>query len=368
MFEEITILKYSFNPLGGLEKQALLISEHLLKQGLNVTILTTSKQNFPKGVIPFFIHKGPPLSFFRLFYWHIRSKFFIKKTKPSLVLALDRTTSQTHIRAGNGVHKAYLENKKKYTGILKNLLDFFNPLNMLINYLEKKAFLTSKIIVNSNMVKDEIIKYYSTPRDKIFVIHNGVEWEKNKESFDKWPEKKLGLLKKLSLNEKPIFLFCGNGYERKGLTLLLKALSLIKQDFHLLIIGKDKKQKKFQQLAASLKLENKTTFLGFQKDLLPYYQLADTFVLPSYYDPFANTTLESLSLGLFNITSKQNGAHEIINKENGIVLESLDVSSLHLALLEALKYQKLKKALLVRNSIKHLDIKNQLKELEKVFL
>lgn len=366
MPKEITILKYSFNPFGGLEKQALLISNAFLEKGYKVSILTTSKEKIP-SINSFIIKKGPPFALLRLFYWQILSSRYVEKNKPSIVLALDRTTNQTHLRAGNGVHRAYLNNRKKFNNFFKNLSIFLNPLHRAILYLEKKAFRNSslkKIIVNSQMVKDEITKYYKVPGEKITVIHNGVEWRKNQIDFEKWQEKKIQFLKNFGLKEKHVFLFCGNGYERKGLKLLLQALSSLQEDFYLLVVGKDKKLKKYQTLAQDLNIEKKVIFFGFQNELKPFYQVSDTFVLPSLYDPFANTTIEALSFGLFNITSRENGASEILNKENGIILESLDVINLALALKKAILLPKTSdRALKIRNSIKHLEAKKQLNEL-----
>lgn len=367
--KEILILKYDFNPSGGLEKQALFIARALQENGFSVSILTTKPKTELDLKIDFhFIKRFPFFSFLRSIYWQYKTTQFIKKNSPSIVLGLDRTINQTHIRAGNGVHKAFL-NLRKRKNFFQKISLRLNPLHLFLLYVEKKAFtnpLLKKIIVNSRMVKEELFKYYKIDEKKIEVIHNGVEWKNHEEDFLKGFEKKDSLLNKYNFKNTHHFLFCGNGYDRKGLALLLKAASLIKKDFHISIVGKDKEINKYQKMARELKLEEKTTFFGYQNNLILLYQICDTFVLPTYYDPFANTSLEALSFGIFNITSKTNGASEIINEENGIILERLDEEHLSDALNRALDHPKTyKSAIKIRNSVKHLDLENQLNKFVK---
>ena len=67
-----------------------------------------------------------------------------------------------------------------------------------------------------------------------------------------------------------------------------------------------------QALAAKLNIQRRVTFFGPQKEIRPFYQFADALVIPSFYDPFANVTVEALAMGLFVVSSKSNGGHEIL--------------------------------------------------------
>lgn len=367
------ILKNSFNSLGGLEKQTLHICNYLLQKGYKVTLITNKinndeiLKNINLVVTKSCFKKAFFFTFLKILYFDLFTARWIKKYKPNIVLGIDRTSNQTHIRAGNGVHRAFLEKKKRY---LKRsfLLDKLNPLNWLILKIEKKSFenpLLKKIIVNSQMVKDEILKYYAVSPSKILMIHNGTEWEKYEQPFLESFQIQQDLKKRFNIDPNRFtFLFVGNGYKRKGADLLIKAASLIDMDFHIIFIGKEKRINKYEKLANSLNV-NKITFLGYQTDLVSYYQMADCFILPTIYDPFSNVILEALSMGLYSITSKENGAHEIINEQNGAIIKNFNIDEIANLMKLAIRCPKEKKrALMIRESIKNLTISSQI---EKVY-
>jgi len=61
----------------------------------------------------------------------------------------------------------------------------------------------------------------------------------------------------------------------------------------------------------------------------PLYAAADCFILPTRYDPFPNTVLEALAMGLPAIVGQRSGAAEVLRQgENGWICEPGDVSGL----------------------------------------
>ncbi len=241
----------------------------------------------------------------------------------------------------------------------------FNPLHQTILRLEKESFEhpgLQKLYTNSHMVKQEILSLYKTDPKKIHVVHNGVEWHEMQSAFDAWEEKR-------ETTFAYRFLFIGHNYQRKGLKPLLQALALLgNRDFTLTVIGKDRNIDTFKSLARHLGLENKVSFLGSRTDIAHFYQQSDCLVIPSFYDPFANVTLEALAMGLYVVSSKTNGGHEILTSENGAVIEDLtDPSSVATALEQALKRPKMRaSAHKIRDSVKHLDFAQQLSVLTQL--
>ena len=86
-------------------------------------------------------------------------------------------------------------------------------------------------------------------------------------------------------------------------------------------------------------LENQVIFAGFQKDINPFYQTADLFVLSSNYEGFGNVLLEALINGV-NIVSTdcKSGPGEILsNGKYGKLVPVNDVEALASGIIEVLK-------------------------------
>ncbi len=285
---------------------------------------------------------------------------WIREHQPEIVFGMDRNRTQTHLRAGNGVHAAYLQSRLFAEGKRKTFLCRFNPLHRKILELEKEGFENpslQKLFTNSHMVSSEILNTYNVQQEKVKVVHNGVEWVEMEPAFALWEERK---------NQPFQFLFIGHGYLRKGLERLLTGLSLLKtQEFHLTVIGRDKNMALFREQARRLKLQERITFIGPTTDVIPYYQQSDCLVIPSFYDPFANVTVEALAMGLFVVSSRHNGGSEVLTSETGVVIEDLlNDDSVKTALEQAMKCPKTRQsAIHIRQSVKHLDFANQLTRL-----
>ncbi|MBM3184580.1 MAG: glycosyltransferase family 4 protein [Chlamydiae bacterium] len=352
---KIVFLKRHLNQGGGLEKYAMRIANAFIQRGNDVTFLTSkSSVKTPHFILP--TPRYLP-GFLQIALFDRKVNSWISQNKVDLIFGLDRNRNQTHFRAGNGVHAAYLKSRIKAEGTLKYALCKINPLHRTILQIEKEAFESptlQKIFVNSHMVQKEILEYYRVDPKKIEVIHNGVEWKEHEPFFEARKH-----------SDQFRLLFVGNGYKRKGLDILLEALSNWQfKDFHLSVVGKEKNLNRYQWKVKKLSLEKKVSFFGVQKDVIPFYQLADILVIPSFYDPFANVTLEALSFGLFVISSKTNGGHEILTKENGTVLENIDKETMVNALNVSLQHRKtFERAKMIRNSVSHLDFSTQLSKL-----
>ncbi|TAN42965.1 MAG: glycosyltransferase family 1 protein [Nitrospirae bacterium] len=240
------------------------------------------------------------------------------------VISLERTACQDIYRAGEGCHAEWLEIRSRYEPALKRASFKLNPLHRAMLDIEKKLFQNTPLIVaNSNMVKRHIIKHYGVEEARITVIYNGVDLERF--SFQNRDGLRNGLRKDLSMSEDAkIILFVGTGFERKGLKTLIEACSLLKEkNARLIVVGKGKIQKYAKQ-AADSGIGERAIFLDAQKDIERFYAAADLFVLPTLYDPFSNATLEAMASGLAVITTRNNGAAELVAAgQNGFVTEAL---------------------------------------------
>lgn len=234
--------------------------------------------------------------------------------KNKMYFSLERIVCPDVYRAGDGVHKVFLniENKSK-----------LNPLHPIYLFLETRCFNNAKfIIANSNMIKDEIIDTYGIRPNKIDVVYNGVESKTiNHESSFKKLSKEFDIDKNSS-----ILLYVGSGFKRKGVEEFLEIIAKLKnQSVKAFIIGKEKNLEYYQQLSKDLKIDKTVIFTGPRADVDDFYTISDIFLFPTRYEPFSNVVLEAMSFENAVFTTRQNGAHEILTDEY-IMASSKDFS------------------------------------------
>ncbi len=135
-------------------------------------------------------------------------------------------------------------------------------------------------------------------------------------------------------------LLVGNDWRNKGLPCLLEALGkLRKTQIRLLVVGTDAWES-YRETITQLRLEGRVTFLPVRSDVEFYYAAADLYVGPSLEDAFSLPPLEAMACGVPAIVSSQAGVSEIIEHgRNGFVLDDPRDSS-GLAALIAMLYEK----------------------------
>ncbi|MEP6685475.1 MAG: glycosyltransferase family 4 protein [Verrucomicrobiota bacterium] len=223
-------------------------------------------------------------------------------------MSLDRIWRCDVFRAGDGVHRAWLERRKEFATAWQKFARVLNGKHRDLLCLED-ALLgkggASRVIANSRMVADEITRIYGYPSSKIDVVHNGVPVAAFRPNVQRRATERAGL----GLNAEDIaLLFVGSGWERKGLRFALDALEASGSSKVRLFVAGRGNQRKYKSSCAY--------FLGVVHDLRAVYAAADIFILPTLYDPFSNASLEALAAGLPVITTRANGMSEVI--EDGI--------------------------------------------------
>jgi UDP-glucose:(heptosyl)LPS alpha-1,3-glucosyltransferase len=113
-------------------------------------------------------------------------------------------------------------------------------------------------------------------------------------------------------------------FARKGLEPALRALARVAERPVLLVVGKEDPLA-YRRLADELGVAGDVVFAGPTLDPYAFYAASDFFILPTRHDPCSLVVLEALAMGLPVISTKQNGACEIMTTgEHGYVLDSAD--------------------------------------------
>lgn len=316
---------------GGGEGYANNFALQLAKNGHEVHIFSSLLENYPEYVKPHNLEIMRSPKFLRILSFPSRSEKLLRKGKFDIIIGFGGTWYADIYRPGGGTEKGWL---------LQNLnsIDnsFLRRLNMIIRrilpanlagfYVDRRVFKSEKlklVIANSNMVKKDIIHFHGFPEDKIKVVYNGVDLDKYNPVHKKSLREETR--KYFRIDAKEIFiLFIANNFRLKGLHCLIKALAILKTKtkgpFRLIVAGRGKTGK-YIKLAEQSECAENLVFAGQVDSPEKLYAAADIFVHPTFYDPFANVCLEALSSGLPVITTKHNGAGELITDgEEGFVI------------------------------------------------
>ena len=193
-------------------------------------------------------------------------------------------------------------------------------------YAERELYVKDKnYIAIAHSVAKELEEHFGI-RDHVHVIHHGVDSEifKPAETEGEIRDRAKRRAELKIAAEDVVISFVG-AYERKGLAIAIRALAEIKLELRknvkLLAVGGGS-EAGFRELAQSLGVSENVIFVGHQKQIVPYYQIADLFLLPTLYEPFGLVVLEAMACGLAPIVSRIAGASELIKDgESGKLIE-----------------------------------------------
>ncbi|MCS6849677.1 MAG: glycosyltransferase family 4 protein, partial [Gemmataceae bacterium] len=239
---------------------------------------------------------------------------------PDLIsIGFDKTWGQDILYPQGGLHVASAEhNLRKHrrptVRFLARLVKACDPAHWSFSWLERRQYLGPRrplIVVNSHMVQGHCRTYYGL--DDVRVVRSAIDPERFRE-HDR-PRRRVELRERHGIgSEETVALFIAMNYRLKGLEPLLHAVRLLPQDrpFRLLVVGHPHTTP-YQRLARRLGLERRVTFLGPCRDIRDCYFAADFLVHPTFYDPCSLVVLEALACGLPVITSRFNGASELLH-------------------------------------------------------
>jgi glycosyltransferase involved in cell wall biosynthesis len=182
-------------------------------------------------------------------------------------------------------------------------------------YLEGRVYASAKqILVPSRGLATELIQEFPAAAAKTQVLPNAVDVERLERpvSFDRD-----GFRAGLGLeSSEVVFCFAALGhFERKGLPLLIEALSQIESPrAKLLVVGGTKDLiADYRERVSAMRLQQRVVFAGMQPDVRPYLWAADAFAFASAYETFSLVAFEAAAAALPLITPRLHGVEEIVS-------------------------------------------------------
>ncbi|HEY1189395.1 MAG TPA: glycosyltransferase family 4 protein [Gemmata sp.] len=266
----------------------------------------------------------------------------LKRNRHDVSIGFDKTWGQDILYPQGGLHAASAaHNLLKFPGpISRNLAalgKWLDPAAWSFSRLERKQYLGPNrplVIVNSFMVLKHFEQFYGIPPDSVHVIRSAIDpgrfsaddrLKRRHEERGRWtvfPDETVGL-------------FVAMNYRLKGLAPLLNALALVPRDkpFKLVVVGHPKFGR-YKRQAERLGVADRVVFLGHRDDPRDCYFGADFLVHPTFYDPCSLVALEALACGLPVVTTRYNGAGELLTppSDGAVISDPHDAPALAAAM------------------------------------
>ena len=336
----IALIRRRYAESGGAERYVAQLATALASAGHAVHLFANRWTAVPAGVRVHRVPVPPGPAFLGILGFAWAAHRMTRRESFDLVQSFDRTIRPDIYRAGDGCHQAWLDRRQAVEGGVLRPLDRVNPLHRTLIGLERHLFRGGcrRIIANSRMVQEEILRYYGAAPPVVRMIYTGVDLARFHP--DHTGTARAALRGRMGVGlEDPVILFAGSGFERKGLRFLLQAARRMQgtRGLKIWVLGKGNLDR-YRGMVERLGILDRVYFAGAVADPEHWMRAADLFALPTIYDPFSNACLEAMASGLPVITTRANGIAEIMEewRTGAVVADPRDVADLADCMLELL--------------------------------
>lgn len=353
------------NGWGGLEMYTLTILLQLKKNGFDVSLLAIRNSQISieaknHNIITHEIDSS---------YWSI--PISIKKIS-FLIMKENYDVIHSHISKDLWlvVPALKLIRSKSSLHFTKHVASGIVKKDILHNWLYKRI---NRAYAISNMIKNNLENTTLIPKEKIFLLYNGVDTNKfNPKNIDRSVIRKefnivegeilIGMIGRISQ---------GKGHEEfiKCAHILLRKYNNIK---FIIVghasIGEEEYFQKIKTLTSSLKLSDNIIFTGLRKDIPEIFSAMDVFVFPSHDEAFGLTLIEGMSMQVPNVCSRASGVLEIaIDNQTSLLFEKGNADDLADKVSMLIESQSLREKLSVNSRKRVLqifDLENYIRQLD----
>jgi glycosyltransferase involved in cell wall biosynthesis len=175
------------------------------------------------------------------------------------------------------------------------------------------------IIADSYSTKEDLVKIYKVSKEKIKVVHLGVE-----EIFKPQLKENIEKIRRKYRLKKPYFLFVGAFKPIKNIDRIIKACKKFESHELVLVGGKSG-------------VRDRVRVLGYvpREDLPSLYSGASVFISPSLYEGFGLPLVEAMSCGTPVVASNTGSVPEVVGKA-GVLLNPISVDDIAAGLKKAI--------------------------------
>lgn len=331
--------------LGGLGRQAQLLSEKLVKMGLGIFVIARRMQGMPQAEF------SPEVKVYRAWSLNQHLHTFEDITVTNILVSLSFCIScallliqkrkeydVVHFHGASlplifNAPVLKLLNKKiiaKVAGVgfgaeAGSLSGRYYGLgNLLIKILGLvNIFIATTSEIEKGLLSDGF------PKDRIVRIPNFIDQTL---FFPVSPDARRKIRLDAKMDMAKIVIYSGRLIKCKGVDVLLEAWSRVAKlhsDARLLILGDGPLRVELEDMAARYGILQSVTFWGFASNVRDLLNAADLYVLPSLHEGMPNSLLEAMACGLPVVATRIGGVADfVVDGKNGVLVEPGDASGL----------------------------------------
>ncbi len=247
-------------------------------------------------------------------------------------VGFDKTWGQDVLYPQGGLHSASVEhNLRKYrSGLARGAARAVKWLDLAywsFRRLERRQYLMEPrplVVVNSHMVRGHFQRHYNVPAEDLYVVRSAIDPNRFPEA-DRLRRRLEWRQHWVIAPDETVGLFAAMNYRLKGLDPLLHAVARLPRGagppFRLLVVG-NPESGAYQRLVRRLGIADRVRFAGHCPEMRNAYFASDFLVHPTFYDPCSLVVLEALACALPVITTRYNGASELLRPlQEGYVID-----------------------------------------------
>ncbi len=317
---------------GGAETYVYRFATELLAAGHEVHVFASGFGASPEGA---FTHRIMRRGFTRWgrdrrFAW--AAERAARRADLDVVVAVGRTLGadvlQPHggtLRASRRQNRLLIRNP--LLRALKALSDAVNPrvrTQLRIEARQYRADPPPEVVAISRMVWCDMQAFHRVPEGRLHLVYNGVDVAHFSPAACE--AKRAAARQEFGIDDgQACFLVVAHNFKLKGVRELVAAAARLPPAparWCVLVAGKADPGP-YRRLAARLGCGDRVRFIGPLADVLPGYAAADVYVQPTWYDPCSLVVLEALACGLPVLTTRFNGASELMQDgRDGLLIDS----------------------------------------------
>jgi glycosyltransferase involved in cell wall biosynthesis len=216
------------------------------------------------------------------------------------------------------------------------LRGYFDPVRTSgFRLLERLLARTStKLIAVSPQVRDDLVSLGVAPSDRFQVVRLGIEFADRVDLRDGHRAERR---RRLGIGPDQFVVgWTGRMVDIKRTEHVLLAFTELRAvgvDARLFLVGDGPERVRLERRAHELGITEQTHFVGFQRDVAPYYEAIDVLLLPSANEGTPVSAIEALAAGRPVVATRVGGVPDVVRHgEDGLLAEPDSIGALTAAL------------------------------------